>query len=125
MRFFSVPALALLSAASLGGCAALKAPGSVENAAARPVCLASYQIDNTTIPDDSTILFKMRDGSVWKNTLVSPCYGLRLDTRGFTYEATDPGSDTICSNLVTIRTNTDRNVCLLGAFTQVSPPHHA
>jgi hypothetical protein len=125
MRFFHSPALAVLCAAALGGCAALHAPGSVENAAARPVCLASYQIDNTTIPNDSTILFKMRDGSVWKNTLVSPCYGLRLDSRGFTYEATDPGSDTICSNLVTIRTNTNRNVCLLGAFTQVSPPHHA
>jgi hypothetical protein len=123
MHALTKPALALL-AASLAGCSTLTQPGSVENAKARPVCLASYQIENTTIPDDSTILFKMRDGSVWKNTLTSPCYGLKLDTRGFTYEATDPGSDTICSNLLTIHTNTFHNVCLLGAFTQLSPPRH-
>jgi len=114
----------LLAAGALAGCNPM-APGSIENASARPVCLASYQIYNTTIPDDSTILFTMRDGSVWKNTLTSPCFGLKLDTRGFTYAPTDPGSDTICSNLVTIHTNTFHSICLLGAFTQVSPPHHA
>jgi len=97
----------------------------VENASARPVCLASYMIDHTNIPNDSTILFYMRDRTVWKNTLTAPCFGLRLDTRGFTYAATDPGSDTICSNLVTIRTNTDHNVCLLGEFTKVSGPAHS
>jgi nanoRNase/pAp phosphatase (c-di-AMP/oligoRNAs hydrolase) len=86
------------------------------------VCLPSYNIDHTDIPNDSTIIFTMRDRSVWKNTLTYPCIGLRLDTRGFTYEATDPGSDTICSNLVTIHTNTDHNVCELGAFTKVTGP---
>jgi len=121
---FAALLTALALPALLAGCNATM-PGSVENANARPVCLASYQIENTTIPNDSTILFKMRDGSVWKNTLVSPCVGLRLDSRGFTYEATDPGSDTICSNLVTIRANTTHQVCLLGAFTPVSPPRHA
>lgn len=120
---FSLTAL-LLAASALAGCNPT-APGSIENASAKPVCLASYQIDNTTIPDDRTILFKMRDGSVWKNSLTSPCFGLKLDTRGFTYEATDPGSDTICSNLVTIHTNTFHSICLLGAFTEVSPPRHA
>jgi hypothetical protein len=114
----------LLGATTLAGCSTLTAPGSIENAKAKPVCLASYQIENTNVPNDSTILFYMRDGSVWKNTLTSPCFGLKLDTRGFTYAPTDPGSDTICSNLVTIHTNTFHNVCLLGAFTQVSPPHH-
>jgi hypothetical protein len=113
----------LLAAAGLAGCKTLTAPGSVENAKARPVCLASYQILNTTVPDDRTILFKMRDGSVWKNTLIAPCFGLRLDNLGFTYEPTDPGSDTICSNLVTFHTNTFHSICQLGDFTQVSPPH--
>jgi hypothetical protein len=109
---------------ALGGCgSAPRAPGQAQNAA--PVCLASYNIDHTDIPNDSTILFTMRDRTVWKNTLVSPCFGLRLDSRGFTYEATDPGSDTICSNLVTIHTNTDHNVCLLGEFTKVGGPKHS
>lgn len=119
------PLLVLTALLALAGCSTLQKNGSVENAAARPVCLASYNIDHTDIPNDSTILFTMRDRTVWKNTLTSPCFGLRLDTRGFTYTATDPGSDTICSNLVTIRTNTDHNVCLLGEFTKVSGPAHS
>jgi hypothetical protein len=110
---------------ALVACAQLQQPGSVENAQAQPVCLASYNIDHTTVPNDSTIMFYMRDRTVWKNTLTSPCFGLALDNRGFTYSATDPGSDTICSNLVTIRTNTFHNICLLGPFTQVGAPRRS
>jgi hypothetical protein len=40
---------------------------------------------------------------------------LHNDPRGFTY-APIPGSDEICSNLVTIRLNTDGIICELGAF---------
>ncbi len=87
---------------------------------AAPVCLASYLIDHTDIPDDSTILFTMRDHSVWKNRLDYPCIGLRNDTRGFTYEPTNPATDEICSNLVTIRLNTYGNVCPLGLFVRVN-----
>jgi hypothetical protein len=123
MRAAKLPMIIL--AASLGSCTTLNQPGSVENASARPVCLASYNIDHTDIPNDSTILFTMRDRTVWKNTLTSPCFGLKLDTRGFTYEPTDPGSDTICSNLVTIHTNTFHNVCLLGEFSKINGPAHS
>ena len=88
-------------------------------AQAAPICLRSYQIYRTEVPDDSTILFVMDDRSVYRNTLTAPCFGLRLDTRGFTYEPTDPGTDEVCSNLVTIRTNTTGNYCQLGAFTRL------
>jgi hypothetical protein len=108
--------LAVILPLGLLGCAA---PSGPQTAARGPVCLASYQIDHTDIPNDNTILFTMRDRSVWKNSLPQTCVGLRLDTRGFTYEATDPGTDQICDNLVTIHLNTTHNVCLLGAFTQV------
>jgi hypothetical protein len=118
MRACTTPVILALSA--LCGCQAPSAPSTT--ASAPSVCLPSYNIDHTDIPNDSTIIFTMRDRSVWKNTLTYPCIGLRLDTRGFTYEATDPGSDTICSNLVTIHTNTDHNVCELGAFTKVTGP---
>ena len=88
-------------------------------ASAPPICIRSYDIFRTDIPDDSTILFIMRNRTVYKNALPFACVGLRLDTRGFTYEPTDPATDEICSNLVTIRTNTTGSVCQLGAFTQL------
>ncbi len=100
-------------------------PGSVENANAAPVCIPAYNIDHTHISDDSTILFYMRDHTVWKNTLPFPCYGLKLDSRGFTYSPTDPGSDTICSNLMTFQTNTFHSICELGTFTKVTVPAHS
>jgi hypothetical protein len=115
LRVLALPALALAA------CQAM-APGSAS--AGKSVCLASYNIDHTDIPDDHTILFTMRDHSVWKNTLAYPCSGLRLDSRGYTYEPTDPGSDTICSNLVTIHLNTYHNVCQLGEFTRIRGSSH-
>ena len=91
-------------------------------AAASPsVCLPSYQIRDTERPDDSTILFVMQSGAVWANHLPHPCTGLAADPKGFTYTPTDPGSDTICSNLVVIRLNTYQSICPLGAFTKVDP----
>ncbi len=91
---------------------------------APPICLSTIRIDHTDVPDDSTILFTMRDGSVYRNHLPSRCTGLSLDTRGFTY-APIPGSDEICSSLVTIRLNTTGAVCILGAFEKIKPARHA
>ncbi len=111
--------LALVSILALAACEPM-APGRT---AGKSVCLAAYNIDHTDIPDDNTILFTMRDHTVWKNTLPYTCTGLKLDTRGYTYEPTNPGSDTICSNLVTIHLNTYHNVCELGDFTRVAGPN--
>jgi hypothetical protein len=108
--------LALSAAAAL----ALLAPASA--LAAKSVCIASYQIDHTETPDDHTILFYMHNHKVWKNTLVNDCVGLRINTRGFTYSPTSPGSDELCSNLVTARLNDTGQICLLGEFTPVVPP---
>jgi hypothetical protein len=83
--------------------------------AAPMVCLQSYRIDHTEIADDRTILFYMNDKSVYRNVMQDRCPGLRFDTRGFTYEP-NPGTEEICSNLVTIRMNTTGAVCMLGAF---------
>ena len=91
--------------------------------AGKPVCIPSYDIDHTETPDDQTILFYMRAGhKAWKNTLVNRCVGLRINSRGFTYEPTSPGSDEICDNLVTIRLNDTGQVCLLGKFTPYEKP---
>lgn len=94
---------------------ALADPG----ADAKSVCIRAYNIDHTSIPDDSTILFHMRDHTVWKNTLTDKCFGLRMNTRGFEYSPTNPGTDEICSNLQTIKIRDTGSICMLGAFTKV------
>ncbi len=87
----------------------------------KPVCIRAYEINRTSIPNDGTILFYMNDHRIWKNTLTGRCVGLRLNTRGFTYSPTDPGTDEICSNLQTIRVNDTGQVCLMGEFTPITP----
>ncbi len=112
---------------SLGSAALAVALGIAAPAAAladdahKSICIASYQIDHTEIPDDNTIIFHMRDHKVWKNTLIDRCVGLKINSRGFTYSPTNPGTDEICSNLQMIRVNDTGQICLLGEFTPVEP----
>ncbi len=91
---------------------------SVVAEAAPAVCLDSYRIDHTDVPDDSTILFTMRAHSVYRAHLVNRCVGLRLDPRGFTYEPI-PGNNEICENLLTIRLNSYGGVCLVGRIEKI------
>ncbi len=39
-------------------------------------CVTTYNLRSTAVLDDQTILFQLRDGSVWKNTLDSSCPSL-------------------------------------------------
>jgi hypothetical protein len=100
---------------------ALLAAVPVSASATAPVCLSSYRIDHTDVPDDSQILFTMRDHSVYQAKMIDKCVGLRLDSRGFTY-APIPGSEEICANLFTIRLNTTGAVCMVGDITRIKPP---
>jgi hypothetical protein len=108
-----------LTAALLGAAAVTTALPAMADG--KPVCIASYQIDHTSTPDDNTILFHMRGHKVWKANLINRCVGLKTNTRGFTYTATDPGSDQICANLMTIRLNDTGETCLVGDITPVEP----
>jgi len=85
-----------------------------------PVCIQGYNIQTTERPDDNTILFHMKDGTTYVNHTVGRCVGLAVDPDGFTFSPTDPGSDEYCSNLVTIRLNTSKNTCFLGAFVKAA-----
>ena len=76
------------------------------------VCLHTYQIDRTKVVDAKTILFKMKDGKVWRNTLLQRCPGLLFD--GFAYMTPD---NEICGNQQSIRMLRTHEVCLLGPFT--------
>lgn len=91
---------------------------SIAPAAAGPVCLDVYYIANTHVVDANTILFKMRNGTVWRNTLRSRCPGLLFD--GFTYTLHD---EELCGDLQSIRVLRSNEVCLLGKFTKEVPNH--
>lgn len=85
------------------------------------VCINTQNIKNTTVPDSRTILFHMNDGTIWKNTLLGACPGLK--SYGFIYSPTPPTQ--LCSNLETIRVIEIGTVCRLGEFTSYTPPKPA
>ena len=76
------------------------------------ICLRIREIDQTKVVDAKTILFKMKDGKVWRNTLLSPCPGLLFN--GFAYAV---HFDEICGNQQAIHVLRTHEVCLLGPFT--------
>lgn len=84
------------------------------------VCLYTYLIDRTDIPDESTIVFHMKDRKIWTNKLPRRCPGLRF--HGFSYVVR--GNNEICGNLQSIRVLETGNVCLLGPFVpgETKPP---
>ena len=84
------------------------------------VCLWTYQIDHTTVPDAKTILFHMRSGKIWKNTLQTRCPGLLFN--GFKYVTP---IQQICSNAQTIQVLRTGEVCALGNFEPYTPPKPA
>jgi hypothetical protein len=117
------PVLPILCLALLSACAApptpppVPSPGQVA-AAQNSICLKTYMIDHTRIPDDKTILFAMKDGSMWQNSLPFSCPGLSFEG-GFAYTAS---FDEVCSNAQAIRVLRQNSQCMLGAFTPYSPP---
>jgi hypothetical protein len=81
------------------------------------VCLKTYLIDHTKAPNDRTILFTMKDGSVYQSTLPATCP--QLSFNGFSYVATPP--EDVCGNLQSIRVVRSHSVCLLGPLVQIAP----
>ncbi|HEY2445075.1 MAG TPA: hypothetical protein VGI20_04990 [Rhizomicrobium sp.] len=103
----------LFAAAVAGFAAAASAPGmAMPPAPANSVCLWTYNIDHTTVVNPSTVLFHMRNGEVWRNTLKGPCPGLKY--HGFAYLTQ---SENICSNGVPITVIETHQACSLGVFT--------
>jgi len=113
---------AIFYAAVIAGFAsAANAQGAATSApAVKNVCLQSYLVDHTTTVNPSVVLFHMRNGTVWKNTLPQPCRGLAF--HGFVYETKD---EQICSDKQPISVIETHQVCTLGAFTPYTPPPHA
>ncbi len=82
------------------------------------VCLQSSQIDRTDIVNDSAIVFFMKDGKAYMNTMRIPCPSLKMED-GFAYLNDVPE---ICSASQTIRVLRSGNFCELGQFTLFDPP---
>jgi hypothetical protein len=90
-----------------------------------PVCLRPFDspsdaIDHTHAVNSRTILFYMRDGKIWQNTLATPCPGLMF--HGFDFVT---HQDEICSNAQSIRVLESGEVCALGPFTPYTRPQHS
>lgn len=100
-----IAAFAAMLAIGLGGVAT---PVLAKDA---PVCLRTNYIDSTRVVDPRTILFRMKDGKVWRNSLRTPCLGLKF--YGFRYETRFME---ICGNAQSIRVLTTNEVCSLGNF---------
>jgi len=81
-------------------------------------CLKTVLVDHTDVKDASTIMFTMKDGAVWKNTLKNPC--TTLPHNGYIYSPTVP--DNICGNLQMIKVIQTGEICQLGDFTAGAKP---
>lgn len=79
------------------------------------VCLDPQQIRFTQIKDNKTILFQMRNGDVWTNTLVAECPGLKSG-QSMTQMVT---TNRICAFRQSFSSNFSGAMCRLGAFTRV------
>jgi len=95
--------------------ARLVSAAHAQDANAAPRCLRTINIQNTTTPNDRTILFHMNNGKVYRNDLRNACSGLTFN--GFRYDVTPP--DEICGNQQIIHVLRTHAVCALGAFTEV------
>jgi hypothetical protein len=82
-----------------------------------PNCVSPRDIDTTTPISDREIVFKMRNGKTWLNTLPTNCPGLKFEG-GFSWEI---HGDTICANSQIFRVLRRGSVCTLGAFTPYTP----
>ena len=81
-------------------------------------CLQFTRIGSTQAIDAKTILFHMKDGTVWRNTMRSVCPGAM--SGGFSYVLQ---TDSVCENTQTIRILNSNETCLLGGFTKEPPAH--
>jgi hypothetical protein len=96
--------------------------GAVAQSLAPPqrsgVCLNGTDIEYTQTPNDQTVVFHMRDGKVWRNTLKTPCPNLKFE---HAFSETIRGGQ-ICANQQIIRVQQTGNFCALGDFTLISSP---
>ena len=101
--------------------AALAATMMTGAAKAAPICLRTQDmLETQPAKDGASITIKMRDGSVWRNDLHGRCSDLRFD--GFVWRVRGGPDDSVCENIQSLRVLRSGQVCMLGKFTEVTPP---
>jgi hypothetical protein len=106
----------LIAATTACGALFLAAHAYAAAPAPSAICLNVNQIQRTEATDDRTILFHMRDGKVWRNTLRNNCPMLK--TSPFTQVLRAGGL--VCANQQTIQVAQTGSTCVLGDFTAVA-----
>lgn len=92
-------------------------PTAEANSGGNGICVQTQFIDHTDVLDDSTIIFHMKGGIAWKNTLRFACTSLKNEG-GFAFVTDFPE---VCSNGQTIRVLRSGILCELGQFTPYTP----
>ncbi len=85
----------------------------------KTTCLYVPNIEQTEILDNSTVLYHMRGHEVYRVKMLTPCFGLKDESDGFTYVQDSLSTENLCANQATIRLNSLHSICQLGDFTRV------
>jgi hypothetical protein len=81
------------------------------------ICISIHDIVNSSPQNNGASLdFKMRDGTIWRNTLQGQCPDLKWN--GFVW--TIPGDTQVCEGGESLRVIHSGEVCLLGKFEKVN-----
>ena len=87
-------------------------------ALAASVCIDTRQIASSTPQDKgSVLLFKMRDGTQWRNKLQGSCPDLTFN--GYSWTVRN-GDNTVCENQQSLTVLHSGETCTLGKFEKVA-----
>ena len=98
----------LLAATVIAGSAPAFAAGTPN------VCIDTRSIkDSHQVDNGKALIFTMRDGTTYRNTLKGACPGLVFN--GYVWTIRNP-DNTVCDNEQTLRVLQSGEICQLGAF---------
>ena len=116
MRFIVCAAIAILSLAPAMA-DTVNPPVSIQQGT--HICINSRNVLGRTIMDDRTIIFRMTDGSYWRNTLQKPCSGMTIADN---FRFVRPDDAYICSGQQQIAVRGGAHFCWLGDFARTTRP---
>jgi hypothetical protein len=83
------------------------------------ICIDTRKIENSTVKDHgAAIIFKMNDGTQWRNELQGKCPDLIFN--GYIWTVRNPDGR-VCEFEQTFRVLQSGEICSLGKFTKLAP----